>query len=88
MSRIRGSKSARYRNDALETANVDPPLRTICFPNGLFETNLDNIMFWVIFVALLILWAVGVLCHVAFSNLALVIALIVLIIRLVRGRAR
>ena len=58
------------------------------FPNDLFETNLDNIMFWVIFVALLILWAVGVICHVAFSNLALVIALIVLIIRLVRGRAR
>jgi hypothetical protein len=45
-------------------------------------------MFWVIFVVLLILWAVGAICHFAFSYLALVIALIILIIRLVRGRAR
>jgi hypothetical protein len=44
-------------------------------------------MFWAIFVALLVLWAVGLICHVAFSNLLLVIAVIVLIIRLIRGRA-
>ena len=43
-------------------------------------------MFWVIFVILLILWAIGFVCHISFSYLALVIALIILIIRLVRGR--
>lgn len=45
-------------------------------------------MFWAIFVILLILWALGLVCHIAFSNLLLVIAVIVLIVRLVRGRAR
>jgi uncharacterized protein DUF5670 len=45
-------------------------------------------MFWAIFVILLILWAFGLVCHFAFSNLLLVIAVIVLIVRLVRGRAR
>jgi hypothetical protein len=44
-------------------------------------------MFWAIFVALLILWALGLICHVAFSHLLLAIAVIILIIRLVRGRA-
>ncbi|MBV9105382.1 MAG: lmo0937 family membrane protein [Verrucomicrobia bacterium] len=44
-------------------------------------------MFWAIFVILLILWAIGLICHIAFSHLLLVIALIVLIIRLVRGRS-
>lgn len=44
-------------------------------------------MFWIIFIALLVLWAVGLICHVAFSNLLLVIAAIVLIVRLIRGRA-
>jgi len=38
-------------------------------------------MFWAIFVVLLVLWAIGLICHVAFSNLLLVIAVIVLIIR-------
>jgi hypothetical protein len=47
----------------------------------------EKFMFWAIFVALLVLWAVGLICHVAFSNLLLVIAVIVLIIRLIRGRA-
>ena len=36
-------------------------------------------MFWVIFVILLVLWALGSICHIAFSYLLLVIALIVLI---------
>ncbi|MBV9645252.1 MAG: lmo0937 family membrane protein [Verrucomicrobia bacterium] len=44
-------------------------------------------MFWAIFVVLLVLWAIGLICHIAFSHLLLVIALIVLIIRLVRGRS-
>jgi len=44
-------------------------------------------MFWAIFVVLLVLWAIGLICHVAFSNLLLVIAVIVLVIRLVRRRA-
>jgi hypothetical protein len=44
-------------------------------------------MLWITFVALLVLWALGMICHVAFSNLLLVIAVIVLIIRLIRGRA-
>jgi Family of unknown function (DUF5670) len=44
-------------------------------------------MFWVIFVLLLVLWAVGLICHIAFSHFVLVIALIILIVRLVRGRA-
>jgi hypothetical protein len=43
-------------------------------------------MFWAIFIILLVLWAVGLICHIAFSHLLLVIALIVLIVRLVRGR--
>jgi hypothetical protein len=43
-------------------------------------------MFWVIFVILLVLWALGLICHIAFSHILLVIALIVLVIRLVRGR--
>jgi Family of unknown function (DUF5670) len=43
-------------------------------------------MFWAIFVILLVLWAIGLICHIAFSYLLLVIALIILIIRLVRGR--
>jgi hypothetical protein len=43
-------------------------------------------MFWVIFVLLLVLWALGLICHIAFSHLLLVIALIILIVRLVRGR--
>jgi Family of unknown function (DUF5670) len=47
----------------------------------------DNFMFWAIFVILLILWALGLICHVAFSNLLLVIAVIVLVIRLVRSRS-
>jgi hypothetical protein len=47
----------------------------------------DNFMFWAIFVILLILWALGLICHIAFSYVLLVIALILLIIRLVRGRA-
>ena len=34
-------------------------------------------MFWAIFVILLILWALGSICHVAFSYLALVIVLAV-----------
>jgi hypothetical protein len=45
-------------------------------------------MFWAIFVILLILWAIGSICHVAFSYLLLVIALIVLVLRLLRGRER
>ena len=45
-------------------------------------------MFWAIFVILVILWALGLVCHIAFSNLLLVIAVIVLIVRLVRGRGR
>ena len=44
-------------------------------------------MFWAIFVILIVLWALGLICHIAFSNLLLVIAVILLIIRLVRGRA-
>jgi hypothetical protein len=44
-------------------------------------------MFWAIFVILLVLWAIGLICHIAFSYLLLVIALIILIVRLVRGRA-
>ena len=36
-------------------------------------------MFWAIFVVLLVLWAIGLICHVAFSNLLLVIAVIVLL---------
>ena len=44
-------------------------------------------MFWAIFVVLLVLWAIGLICHVAFSNLLLVIAVIVLNIRLIRRRA-
>jgi hypothetical protein len=44
-------------------------------------------MFWAIFVILLILWAIGLICHLAFSHLLLVIAVIILIIRLVRSRA-
>jgi hypothetical protein len=43
-------------------------------------------MFWAIFIILLVLWAIGLICHVGFSNLLLVIAVIVLIIRLVRRR--
>jgi hypothetical protein len=43
-------------------------------------------MFWPIFVILLILWALGLITHFAFSNLLLVIAVIFLIIRLVRSR--
>jgi hypothetical protein len=45
-------------------------------------------MFWVIFLILLVLWALGSICHVAFSYLALVIALIVLVFRLLRSRRR
>ena len=45
-------------------------------------------MFWAIFVILLILWAIGSICHVAFSYLALVIALIVLVFRLLGSRGR
>jgi len=45
-------------------------------------------MFWAIFVILLVLWAIGSICHVAFSYLLLVIALIVLVLRLLRGRER
>jgi hypothetical protein len=41
-------------------------------------------MFWAIFVILLVLWAIGMICHIAFSYLLLVIAVIVLVIRLVR----
>jgi hypothetical protein len=44
-------------------------------------------MFWVIFVILLLLWAIGLLSHFAFSHLVLAIALIILIIRLFRSRA-
>lgn len=44
-------------------------------------------MFWAIFIILLLLWAVGLLCHFAFSNLVLAVALIILIIRLFRSRA-
>jgi hypothetical protein len=48
---------------------------------------LDNLMFWAIFVILLVLWAIGLICHIAFSNLLLVIAVVALIIRLLRRRA-
>jgi Family of unknown function (DUF5670) len=48
--------------------------------------GLDSLMFWAIFVVLLIFWAIGLICHIAFSNLLLVIAVIALIIRLVRSR--
>jgi hypothetical protein len=44
-------------------------------------------MFWAIFIILLLLWAIGLLCHFAFSHLVLAIALILLIIRLFRSRA-
>jgi hypothetical protein len=56
------------------------------WPNNC-PSHKEKFMFWAIFVALLVLWAVGLVCHVAFSNLLLVIAVIVLIIRLIRGRA-
>jgi Family of unknown function (DUF5670) len=45
-------------------------------------------MFWAIFVILLVLWATGSICHVGFSYLLLVIALIVLVVRLLRSRKR
>ena len=56
-------------------------------PANIAASNGDNFMFWAIFVALLILWALGLICHITFSHLLLVIAVIILIIRLVRGRA-
>jgi hypothetical protein len=45
-------------------------------------------MFWPIFIILLVLWAIGSICHLAFSYLLLVIAVIVLVVRLLRGRER
>ena len=46
-------------------------------------------MLWTIFVILIVLWLLGILGHVAggFIHLLLVIAVIVLVIRLVQGRA-
>jgi hypothetical protein len=46
-------------------------------------------MLWTIFVILLVLWLLGLVGHVAggFIHLLLVIAAIVLVIRLVQGRA-
>ena len=50
--------------------------------------NRNKFMLWTILVILLVLWLVGLLGHVggAFIHLLLVIALIVLILNLVRGR--
>jgi Family of unknown function (DUF5670) len=46
-------------------------------------------MLWTIFVILLVLWLLGLIGHVAggFIHLLLVVAVIVLVIRLVQGRA-
>jgi hypothetical protein len=67
-----------------------PRLRRSCAGAALCTAKLKlklNIkMFWAIFVLLLVLWAVGWMCHVVFSHFVLLIALIILIVRLVRGR--
>lgn len=57
------------------------------FPNENLTITLTS-MFWVIFLILLILWAIGLICHIGFSYLALVIALILLVFRLLRARGR
>jgi Family of unknown function (DUF5670) len=46
-------------------------------------------MLWTIFVILLVLWLLGFVGHVAggFIHILLVVAVIVLVIRLVQGRA-
>ena len=46
-------------------------------------------MLWTIFVILLVLWLFGLVGHVAggFIHILLVIAVIVLVIRLIQGRA-
>jgi Flp pilus assembly protein TadB len=56
-------------------------------PGEIVRAGRDTSMFWAIFVILLLLWAIGLLCHFAFSHLALAVALIILIIRLFRSRA-
>ena len=49
----------------------------------------ENSMLWTVFVILIVLWLLGLIGHVAggFIHLLLVVAVIVLVIRLVQGRA-
>jgi Family of unknown function (DUF5670) len=46
-------------------------------------------MLWTVFVVLIVLWLLGFMGHIAggFIHLLLVIAVIVLVVRLVQGRA-
>ncbi|HXM25417.1 MAG TPA: lmo0937 family membrane protein [Chthoniobacterales bacterium] len=54
-----------------------------------FPPSAEIYMLWTIFVILIVLWLLGFIGHVAggFIHLLLVIAVIVLVIRLVQGRA-
>jgi Family of unknown function (DUF5670) len=55
-----------------------------------FELQLRKIqMLWTVFVVLIVLWLLGFMGHIAggFIHLLLVIAVIVLVVRLVQGRA-
>jgi hypothetical protein len=58
----------------------------VCKPNHLKQKGLA--MLWTIIVILLVLWLLGLLVHVGGSliHLLLVIAVIVLIINLLKGR--
>lgn len=62
------------------------PRETSCTPVRQYLTIL---MLWTIFVILLVLWLLGFIGHVAggFIHILLVIAVIVLVIRSVTGRA-
>ena len=59
------------------------------FVTKIESTNENKPMLWTIIVILLVLWLLGLLGHVGGSliHLLLVIAVIVLVINLVRGRA-
>lgn len=55
-----------------------------------FELQLRKFqMLWTVFVVLIVLWLLGFMGHIAggFIHLLLVIAVIVLVVRLVQGRA-
>jgi Flp pilus assembly protein TadB len=83
----RGDVASGATREAPAQTELRPTCAGASHANRQVKIKLNIKMFWAIFVLLLVLWAVGLICHIAFSHFVLVIALIILIVRLVRGRA-
>ena len=82
----RGEVASGATREAPAQTELRPTCAGAALCTAKLKLKLNIKMFWAIFVLLLVLWAVGWMCHVVFSHFVLLIALIILIVRLVRGR--